>query len=305
MEPLKAISFLLFALSLTDAAKWTYERGAATGPANWGNVSAECDERRQSPINFVHEDTISVSWKPFKFKGYNTSTGSIPRINNIGHTAMMDLDGFHSVSEGGLPTEYQALQVHFHWGKTDAVGSEHTIDGKQFPLEMHIVHYAYIRFNGSDIDAVMSGDPDALAVLGVLFEIGEEDNEELAEIIKGLTEITAEGQAYDFQESVSLIDLLPEDKSSFYRYNGSLTTPDCHQIVTWTVFTETVPISQSQMEQFRALTEGSGSEVHSIGDAFRPVQPVYDRDVFYNGAVLTTIPSLVLVMGLIMIHLIP
>lgn len=59
------------------------------------------------------------------------------------------------------------------------------------------------------------------------------------------------------------------------------------------------------MEQFRALTEGSGSEVHSIGDAFRPVQPVYDRDVFYNGAVLTTIPSLVLVMGLIMIHLIP
>ena len=43
-------------------------------------------------------------------------------------------------------------------------------------------------------------------------------------------------------------DMLPASKSDYYRYNGSLTTPDCQQVVTWTVFKDAVKISQSQVE---------------------------------------------------------
>jgi carbonic anhydrase len=40
--------------------------------------------------------------------------------------------------------------------------------------------------------------------------------------------------------------LFPSDKS-FYRYNGSLTTPGCQEVVTWTVFTKPVEISDGEV----------------------------------------------------------
>jgi carbonic anhydrase len=44
----------------------------------------------------------------------------------------------------------------------------------------------------------------------------------------------------------SLMGLLPNDKS-FYRYNGSLTTPGCEQVVTWTVFANAVEVSDAEV----------------------------------------------------------
>ena len=31
--------------------------------------------------------------------------------------------------------------AHWHWGSNSTQGSEHTYDGKRFPMEMHMVHY--------------------------------------------------------------------------------------------------------------------------------------------------------------------
>ena len=44
------------------------------------------------------------------------------------------------LSGGELKGSYRAVQFHFHWGPDDNNGSEHTVGGRRFPLEMHVVH---------------------------------------------------------------------------------------------------------------------------------------------------------------------
>ena len=41
--------------------------------------------------------------------------------------------------------------------------------------------------------------------------------------------------------------LLPANKTKYFRYSGSLTTPSCKESVTWTVFRDPVNISQYQV----------------------------------------------------------
>lgn len=40
------------------------------------------------------------------------------------------------MSGGGLDGTYSALQFHFHWGSSDMLGSEHSIDGERYEAEV-------------------------------------------------------------------------------------------------------------------------------------------------------------------------
>ncbi len=62
-----------------------------------------------------------------------------------------------------------------------------------------------------------------------------------------LSEVPAGGDETTLNNLVSLQDLLPAQTTSFYRYSGSLTTPKCNQIVTWTVFDNPLVISEQQV----------------------------------------------------------
>lgn len=62
-----------------------------------------------------------------------------------------------------------------------------------------------------------------------------------------LSEVPAGGDETTLNNLVSLQDLLPTQTTSFYRYSGSLTTPKCNQIVTWTVFDDPLVISEQQV----------------------------------------------------------
>lgn len=53
------------------------------------------------------------------------------------------------------------------------------------------------------------------------------------------------GQSATIAAGVSLDDLLVGvDRTKYYRYLGSLTTPNCNEAVVWTVFKDTIKVSK-------------------------------------------------------------
>ena len=46
--------------------------------------------------------------------------------------------------QGGLPSRFQFAGLHFHWGSESdetVTGSEHTVEGQAYPMELHLVHF--------------------------------------------------------------------------------------------------------------------------------------------------------------------
>ena len=105
---------------------------------------------------------------------------------------------------------------------------------KTYPLELHLVHFK-TEYGSTIGDALTVQATDNLAVLGIMFEIQEKDNPDIKYLIKAIGNQPKPNQSTDMG-SVPLADLLPRNTDGFYRYNGSLTTPGCNEVVVWTVF---------------------------------------------------------------------
>ena len=122
--------------------------------------------------------------------------------------------------------------MHAHWGKKDGQGgSEHTIDGKQYDAELHIVHYN--TKYGDPSQAVDK--PDGLAVLGMFLKAGKA-HEELEKICRNLAAVPTKDKSMTKDEDfIDPTKYLPANKT-FFTYPGSLTTPPLFESVTWIVF---------------------------------------------------------------------
>lgn len=202
------------------------------GPGCWGGFAQECQQgHMQSPIDI-------------KSKAHKGLKGSfVLKMNEDVHTTADVVDNGHAiqvnVKNGGKLVldgrAYTLVQFHFHGH------SEHTIDGKQYALEGHLVH--------------KSADGH-LAVVGVMFNEGD-NNPVLDNVLGGI------GRTIRIDPQ----DLLPNDKKHYYHYVGSLTTPPCTEGVQWYILKKPVTASKDQIKTMRSFYENN----------FRPVQPMFDR----------------------------
>jgi carbonic anhydrase len=212
---------------------WAY--GGEAGPENWGKLDGKfvmCSiGRNQSPIDVAN--AVKAELEPLRFDYVAGASG----IQNNGHTVQVDYAPGSTVTVDGKA--FALTQFHFH------TPSENTFNGKPFPLEGHFVH--------TDKDG-------NLAVVAVMFEEGAA-NPALAGFWGAMP--TKAGEIRAAPAGANAVTLLPADRS-YFRFEGSLTTPPCSEGVRWLVLKTPVSVSRAQVEQFAAALPGPNN---------RPVQP--------------------------------
>jgi carbonic anhydrase len=216
-----------------EGAHWTY-----ADPRNWGvdGTYPACsigDE--QSPIDLTAAvraeiDPPILSWQPQAFS-----------IVNNGHTIQAN------ARPGGFATSaghrYELQQFHFH------TPSEHALDGKRSAMEVHFVH---------------AGDGGNLMVVGAFLEGGGQDASPAFAALMAAAPRDEGGATLD--GAIDPASFLPKARH-FFRYEGSLTTPPCSEVVEWNVFSVPVTVAQSDIDRFKEMFPMNA----------RPLQPIRRR----------------------------
>jgi carbonic anhydrase len=222
------------------APHWTYEGGE--GPEHWGGLSpdyAACGAgRRQSPIDLApghlaQSSELAVHWRDFPFV-----------IEHNGHTIQVSGENKNYLTLDGKTFAF--AQFHFHHP------SEHALRGDRWPLEIHFVH---------------KGEKGDLAVLGVFVRPGRE-NGALTAIVDRMPSSKGKNTG---NGTLDMTRLLPGTDIT-YRYEGSLTTPPCSEVVHWIVFRDPIEAGIGQIESLASLLPMNA----------RPLQPLSGRQVEFD-----------------------
>jgi len=244
MLPAAALALLAgCSSSVEQHAHWSYS--GETGPANWGRMnpawSAAHEGRAQSPINLSRDAAVEADLPPLRFEAAPTTV--VARDN--GHTIEWACHGPNTLRVG--KELYALKQFHFH------APSEHTVDGRHYPVELHFVH------------ANASGN---LAVVGVM--LSERDGADRAYAALAAT-LPAERGGEGLPATFDPYSLLPRTRR-YATYQGSLTTPPCTEGVRWIVLTSPARVSGEQIASFTGAYSGNA----------RPVQPAHNRLVLVD-----------------------
>ncbi|XP_035467558.1 carbonic anhydrase [Scophthalmus maximus] len=276
---------------------WCYEDHCMYSPTKWQQLSdSHCGGEHQSPVNIeTQKIVVDEHLDTFTYTMFDDKH-AIKYITNTGHTVKCVLkEDMVEVSGGGLGYVYSVLQFHFHWGSTsvESKGSEHTVDSKRYPMEMHIVTKRKDLTLDQAIDT-----PNGLAVLGFFIEAADttkssssssgphepnptsgptSDMKAWMTLSNSFSAIKNINSEVEITEEISIDDLLGKvNRASYYRYNGSLTTPLCNEAVVWTVFKESVKVDQSVMTLFPTQT--------GYQNVFRPAQSLHDRTIYASSS---------------------
>jgi len=254
--------------------------------------------KEQSPIDLVIKEAKEKDFPKISFNEKANMAMGVTTVDNKGTSLIFKSDHLSTIviTGGGLKGEYKLAQFQFHWGRYDVLGSEHLLDGKATPLEMQVVTMK-TRFDSLGT-ALLSNDRDALAVFGVFYDIKDKDKDKDTALrkVEGESVLSEIGEELNYWQphigpviairppksktkspnlDTKFRDLLPDDLSEFFRYNGSLTTPDCNEKVLWTVFQNKMIIPKKVLQKFQKV---KGEETYN----WRFPQWKNEREVFIN-----------------------
>lgn len=243
------------------AGEFTYDKFSDHGPDHWGSIKEEfrtCGTGGiQSPINFTPD---------VKFSRMADGPKPMLKISDFTFGATSENWALTCAEEkkcgytmfGGKT--YYYVNTHFH------SPSEHYLNGKQYPLESHMVH---ISEDGEiAVIATMYDYPGDSDYPSQVMAAGHKDygvNNFFTTCMGGVMH-------EDSKITVHPMDIIDESKG-FCVYTGSLTTPPCTEGVTFIMSMNVQTVSKRQVHDYR-LSCGSPYDGNN-----RPVQPLNGREI--------------------------
>lgn len=225
---------------------------------------AACKGNSQSPIDIPSSTSPNVTQTNSVFRIIRSYYKPISDISveNFDNTKFkLDIvdGGDILVMKNNITYSYDLSDVHFH------ITSEHSFNGNNPMLEMHLVHYKdfdYVARQG------ISKDPDTNTILyiAVMFDIGSTFNSfiESLDLVK-----------FNPVKNVNLTSFVDPNKNYFY-YSGGITTPPCTETVNWVIMEKIETMTRDQMGYFKNLI----ISLYTNGNA-RITQKLNNRQVYY------------------------
>ena len=242
----KTIPSLLTALALTMSAglaaeqtNWSY--AGETGPEKWASLSPEnvlCSSgKNQSPVNIDPAKTFNAQTKGIKF---NYGLILADSIKNTGNMIQVEAGGGNIKVDD---IEFELKHLNFHIPSENKVGDQH------FPLEIQFVHESENK---------------ELATVSMMVVPGRQSRF----LSKLIPKIPEAGKSKRLSAN-SLRSIEMQKKiGSYYRYNGSMTTPPCTEGVRWFVMKQNQSMSKAQYQQLKDVIKVDNN---------RPVQALNAR----------------------------
>jgi carbonic anhydrase len=203
------------------------------------HAQAQCKEgRKQSPINIDPSAISASSARSITFGGGHDRFGWDAQPDHGTWEALLEKNAPHlTIKTSTTARKYKLKKLHFH------SPSEHTIAGKAFAMELHLV---YVPVNGISDEKV---------AVAVLLDIGEENPtlKRFLGIVKDRQEHGKISTAAPMGDLPGMLNL----SAGYYVYDGSLTTSPYGEGVTWFVLRRTATVSEAQVKAFGKLVGGT------------------------------------------------
>jgi carbonic anhydrase len=226
---------------------------------------------RQSPINIDQTQVIKASYcNPLKIFNLLLPSKYVD-LKNTGHGATMKLNyqfgGEVHIYGGPLRQPHTLESFHIHWP------SEHTLDGRRFDAEIHLVHFNEKYDSYQDARS----QPDGLAVLGFFFEVDNSGFSVPNDYLKLFQKVPNDQDARTSNSTIKLHDIIGSEPVNILSYLGSLTTPGCNENVLWMISTRKLKITTAELNELKKIRFDTGV---NNSKNFRPVQRLLGRKVY-------------------------
>ncbi|XP_021194409.3 carbonic anhydrase 1 [Helicoverpa armigera] len=246
------------------------------GTLEWLHYWSDIEGHLPSPINVSITGSTPFKCPELKWYNFDIYPHKI-KLTNTGYTLLLSAKWTteRPYLEGGPFLEKHVLsQIHFHWGANMMEGSDHAVDDRRYPGEMHV---SFFRSEYLTQEEALHHH-DGVTMICYIIKYGVSPDERLSWVLEGINRVQ-EAQTNTRIGPLPMSRLLPMFFEDYFLYWGTLeTVKDEKYVIKWLVPRTTLFASLEQMNEFRRLW-GPWDEPNLRN--YRPLQERGGRHVFF------------------------